>query len=151
MKRFLAIAIMGAALLSLGVIHAQYSINWYTIGGGGGSSSGGSGSNTFTLSGTIGQPATATMSGGSFAITGGFWSFISMVQTPGAPLLSVLRAGPQATISWPAPATGFVLQQSTNLLSGWAASSATLATNAGIISATVPASSGHLFFRLYNP
>jgi opacity protein-like surface antigen len=152
MKRFLAIAIAGAALLLTSPVHAQYSINWYTIGGGGGASSGGSGSNSFSISGTVGQPATASMSGGGFAINGGFWSIISTVQTPGAPVLSVLKSGGQASVSWTAPATGFILQQSPNLLPGsWSTSSATLTTNSGIISATVPASSGHLYFRLYNP
>jgi hypothetical protein len=153
MKNILAIAIVGAALVFPGALHAQsYSINWYTIGGGGGSSSGTSGTNTYSVSGTIGQPATASMSGGNYSVTGGFWSLISVVQTPGSPFLNVLRSGTQAVISWNAPATGFVLQQSSTLLTNsWTLSSATLTTNSGVISATVPASSGSKFFRLYFP
>src|SRR5271167_371028 len=66
MKSFLAIAIMGAALVFPSALHAQiYSINWYTIGGGGGSSSGTNGGTSYTVTGTIGQPATASMSGGA--------------------------------------------------------------------------------------
>ncbi|MBM4108262.1 MAG: hypothetical protein FJ255_05545 [Phycisphaerae bacterium] len=50
---------------------AQLSIDWHTIDGGGGTSAGGS----FTVSGTIGQPdAGPVMSGGVFALTGGFWA-----------------------------------------------------------------------------
>src|SRR5215468_10720568 len=58
----------------------QYSISWSTIDGGGGTSTGG----VFSVSGTIGQPdANATpMIGGNFSLSGGFWSALSVVQTP---------------------------------------------------------------------
>jgi hypothetical protein len=60
-----------ASLLGTAAVSAQpFAIDWYTIDGGGGTSAGGS----FTLSGTIGQPdAGPTMTGGNFALTGGFW------------------------------------------------------------------------------
>jgi len=155
MKNFLTIAIVVAVLSFTSVVHAQiYSINWHTIAGGGGSSSGSSGTNTFTVTGTIGQPATASMSGGSYSLTGGFWSILAAVQTPGSPLLSIVRSGTQAVVSWNGPATGFVLQQSSSLLStSWTNSTATLTTNSGtgIISVTVPAASGYQYFRLLNP
>jgi hypothetical protein len=153
MKTFLALAIVAAALLFPGSLQAQnYSINWYTIAGGGGSSSGASGTNTYTVTGTIGQPATATMSGGNYSITGGFWSIIAAVQTPGAPLLNIVRSGTQVVISWNGPAGGFVLQQSPSLLSGsWTNSPATVTTNGSVISVTVPAASGYQYFRLQNP
>jgi hypothetical protein len=153
MKSFLAIAIICSALLFPRTLHAQnYSINWYTIGGGGGSSAGTNGSAVYAVTGTIGQPATASMSGGSYAITGGFWSIIAAVQTPGAPLLNVVRSGTQAIISWSASASGFVLEQSSTLMpNSWLTNSATVTTNGGVISVTVPASSGYQFFRLYNP
>lgn len=48
----------------------QFSIPWYTIDSGGGYASGGN----FELEGTIGQhDAGPTMTGGQFAVTGGFW------------------------------------------------------------------------------
>ncbi|MGA2751943.1 MAG: hypothetical protein ABSG59_24535 [Verrucomicrobiota bacterium] len=150
MRHFSAIILAGAALLSPAVLRAQstnYSIGWYTIGGGGGASSGGN----YVLTGTVGQPATATMSGGGYSLTGGFWSIISAVQTPGAPLLGVARSGSQATISWPASASGFVLQQTGNLAAGvWSPSSAILTTNNGVISASIPVTAGYQFFRLQN-
>jgi hypothetical protein len=150
MKHYLAIAILGAALLVPGPLHAQnYSINWYTIAGGGGVSSGTNGSTTYSLSGTIGQPATATMSGGNYSVTSGFWSIISLVQTPGSPPLSISRSGNQAIISWSASSTPFVLEQTSNLSSPWTSNSATQTTNSGIISVTVPAASGYQYYRLY--
>ncbi|MCH8825266.1 MAG: hypothetical protein IH984_17355 [Planctomycetes bacterium] len=49
----------------------NFDLSWHTIDGGGGTSAGGG----FELSGTIGQhDAGQTMTGGSFALTGGFWA-----------------------------------------------------------------------------
>lgn len=49
----------------------DFDLSWHTIDGGGGSSSGGE----FELSGTIGQhDAGETMTGGDFALIGGFWA-----------------------------------------------------------------------------
>jgi hypothetical protein len=153
MKQLLAIAMVGAALFAPDALQAQnYSIDWYTIGGGGGSSAGTNGGTTYSVTGTIGQTGTAGMSGGSYTVTGGFWSVIASVQTPGAPLLSITRSGNQAVISWSASATGFVLQQTSNLATTpWGASSAPLTTNGATISVTVPAGSGYQFFRLQSP
>ncbi len=153
MKNYLAIAILGAALVLPRAVQAQnYSINWYTIGGGGGTSTGTSGTNTYSISGTIGQPATATMSGGNYSLTGGFWSILAVVQTPGSPLLNITRSGSQAILSWEAPATGFVLQQSSGLApNSWTTSSAILTTNSTNVTVTVNVTNGYQFFRLKNP
>src|SRR2546430_1488715 len=68
----------------------SYSIDWYKIAGGGGTSTGA----TYQVTGTIGQPdAGATMAGGNYSVTGGFWSLISVVQTSGAPTLYVDHVG----------------------------------------------------------
>ncbi len=45
-------------------------LSWSTIDGGGGASTGGG----FELRGTIGQPDAGAMSGGAFALSGGFWT-----------------------------------------------------------------------------
>ena len=51
---------------------AEYAIEWFTIDGGGGTSSGGG----YAVSGTVGQPdACEPMTGGTYAVTGGFWVF----------------------------------------------------------------------------
>jgi len=123
----------------------SYSVNWYKIAGGGGTSTGG----TFSVSGTIGQPdASLTMTGGSFSLTGGFWSLIAVLQTAGAPSLTIAHSGPNVTVSW--PDTGnFNLQQNTSLQSGgWVNSGYTISLANGTNSITFTATSGQLFFRL---
>jgi hypothetical protein len=129
----------------------SYSIDRHKIAGGGGTSTGG----VYSVSGTIGQHDAGKMSGGGFALEGGFWSAVAAVQTPGAPLLSMSVNAQLSTVtlSWPPPATGFVLQQNGNLAnpSGWAPVVATPQTNANQISVTIPLQSGNTFFRLRKP
>ena len=131
------------ALNALGV-SADFAIDWFTVDGGGGTSSGGQ----FSVSGTIGQPDAGLLSGGQFSLAGGVWSAISIVQTPGAPLLSIQPQGAALRISWPAPATGFVLEQTTNVLGPWTPVSSPYATNASEISFSQPPSSQMQLYRL---
>jgi len=63
-----AVILIGS-VLSFGAAHA-IELDWFTVDGGGDYSAGGS----FELEGTIGQPDAGTMSGGTFSLTGGFWS-----------------------------------------------------------------------------
>ena len=127
----------------------NYSIDWFTIDGGGGTSSGGS----FTLSGSIGQPdAGGAMSGGNYSLTGGFWSLFA-VPEPGAPKLTIrLTSTNTAIVSWPAPSTGYVLQQKGNLAApNWLNAPEPVfndGTNKFII---VNPPAGTRFFRLSNP
>ena len=66
------------------VFGQSYSIDWNKVAGGGGTSTGG----PYSVSGTIGQhDAGGPMTGGNYALTGGFWALISVAQTPGAPTL----------------------------------------------------------------
>ena len=140
----LALGLLGPAL------HAQqYSIGWYKIIGGGGTSSNGQ----FSVSGTIGQhDAGVAMTGGNFSLTGGFWSLISVVQTTGAPALTITRSGNSVVVSWPATA-GYGLQQNNNLVlpAGWAASGYAISASNGTNSITITPPVGNLFFRLANP
>lgn len=150
MRRMLAIIVLALLASVPSTVRAQnYSINWYTIGGGGGTSAGGN----YSVTGTIGQPATATMSGGTYSLTGGFWSILAVVQVPGSPLLTITRAGSEAIISWPVSSATFNLQVTSSLASGsWANSSLTLTTNNGVVSATVPSiTSGYQYYRLEAP
>jgi len=89
--------IITGLLLAQPKLHAQsYTIDWYKIAGGGGTSTGG----TYQVSGTIGQPdASGAMTGGSYTLTGGFWSLISVVQTAGLPSLTITRAGNSVIVS----------------------------------------------------
>ena len=132
--------------------HSQpYTINWYKIAGGGGTSTG----DVYSVSGTIGQhDAGGPMTGGSYSLTGGFWSLISVVQTPGAPLLTITLnpAFSTVTISWPSSGGSFTLQTNGNLAtSNWVDYGGTVYNAAGTNSITVSPSADNLFFRLKFP
>ena len=146
-KWFLALLAGVAFMISVMPSPAQsYSIPWSRIAGGGGSSSGG----IYSLNGTIGQAeAGPAMTGGTYALTGGFWSMIAAVQTAGLPQLTITASGRNVTLSW--PATGTYSLQQTPAVSGnvtWTASSYSVTTTNGINSVTLTAPTGTLFFRL---
>jgi len=124
----------------------QYSINWFKVAGGGGTSAGGA----YQVSGTIGQhDAGGPMTGGSYSLTGGFWSVITIVQTPGAPLLSIAPSGNSIVVSWPASGTDFVLQQNSDLsTANWTPVGSLVTTNGATLSVTISPPAGNLFFRL---
>jgi len=56
-----------------------FEIPWHSIDCGGGTSDGGQ----FSVTGTIGQHDTGTMTGGGFVISGGFWAASSLLPLPG--------------------------------------------------------------------
>jgi len=128
----------------------SYSIDWFTIDGGGGTSTGG----VFALSGTIGQPdAGGPMSGGNFSLTGGFWS-LNAVQTPGAPLLSIVKTTTNTVaVFWPSPSTGYVLQQNTNSVASVNWSNVVTAPIDDGVTKTVIVNppTGNRFYRLFKP
>ncbi len=123
----------------------SYSIPWSTVGGGGGASAGG----TFQITGTVGQPAVgATVQGGAFSITSGFWSLLAAVPAVGSPLLSITNAGGQIKISWPAADTGWVLQSNPTLQpGGWVTYSGPVNNN----TVNWTPAAGTRFFRLSHP
>ena len=109
---------LGIAVLLLGLavssVPAQdFTLDWFTMDGGGGQSTGG----VYAVTGTIGQPDAGTMAGGDYTLAGGFWGLVGAVQTPGVPLLSITRTNGSVIVSWPWTATGFVLEQTSQLLS----------------------------------
>jgi hypothetical protein len=127
----------------------QYSIDWYKVAGGGGTSTGG----TYQVNGTIGQPdAGVPMTGGNYSLTGGFWSLISVVQTPGLPNLTITHASNSVIVSWPNTGS-YTLQQNGNLAvpAGWTTSGYSIMTSNGTNSITISLPTGKQFFRLSNP
>ena len=126
----------------------SYSIDSYKVGGGGSSSNG-----QYSLSGAIGQQdAGGAMAGGNYSVTGGFWSLISVVQSPGAPTLTITQSGKSVIVSWPSSTNGFTLQQNSNLATtNWTASGFAVSTNGAVESITISSATGNLFFRLANP
>ena len=146
--------IMSALLLAfvsiinsqLSTAHAQqYSIDWYKIAGGGGISTNGQ----YAVSGTIGQhDAGGPMTGGNYSLTGGFWAFLSVIQTPGAPALYVSHSGSTVTVYWQ-DVSGWALEQNNNLSvpAGWSTNSSwTTTSGTNYLNLTSP--TGNLFFRL---
>jgi hypothetical protein len=124
----------------------SYSIDWYKIASGGGTSTGG----VYSASGTIGQPdAGGPLTGGNNSLIGGFWALVSVVQTSGAPRLTLTHAGGSVIVSWPASATGWTLQQNPSLAApGWVQTGGSIVTLDGTNRVTVSPPVGNLFFRL---
>jgi hypothetical protein len=138
--------IVCAVLFAWNVTAQSYSIDWYKIAGGGGTSIGG----VYTVSGTIGQPdASGALTGGSYSLTGGFWSLIAVVQTAGVPNLSVAHSGNSVIVSWPNTGS-YTLQQNANLAlaNGWTPSGYSISTSNGTNSIIITSPAGNLFFRL---
>ena len=126
----------------------SYSVDWSKVSGGGGAITGG----VYTVSGTIGQhDAGEPMTGGNYTVTGGFWSLISVIQTPGAPQLRISRAGPAVTLYWQ-NVTGWNLQQNSSVTvpTGWSPSTGVTNSN-GTNYLTLTSPTGRLFFHLSNP
>jgi hypothetical protein len=151
-KTLLAGGVLLTVLAGLGVGRADaqsFSINWSTIDGGGGISTSGG----YSLSGTIGQPdAGMTFSGGNFSVSGGFW-VLSVLQSPGAPLLTMFRTATNTLVlSWPSPSTGFYVQQTTNLNGAvWTTPSETINDNGTNKVMVVNPPAGNRFYRLVKP
>ena len=141
---FLALLLLAPVVL----FAQQYSIDWYKIAGGGGTSTNGQ----FSITGTIGQPdANGAMSGGSYSLSGGFWSLVSVVQTAGAPMLTITHTGNTVTVSWPYPSTGWTLHQNPDLTTANWSSSGGIANDGTNNFITLTSPTGNLFFRLSNP
>jgi hypothetical protein len=141
-----------APLLAGGVLAASaqsYSIDWYKITGGGGASTNGQ----YSVSGTIGQPdASGAMTGGSYSLTGGFWSLFA-IQMPGAPTLNIrLTTTNTAQVYWPSPSTGFNLQVNTDLgTTNWLTPFESITDNGTIKYIIVNPPTGKRFYRLLKP
>jgi hypothetical protein len=148
MKRNIKLFDAVAALALLpGVLAAQnYTIDWITIDGGGGTSSGGA----YQITGTIGQPDAGAMTGGNYSLTGGFWSIISVVQTPAAPALAIqVTSTNTVVVSWPSPSTGYGLAANNNLsTTNWVQVAQTPTDDGATKRVVLPAAPGNLFLRL---
>ena len=149
--RVTALIAFAAAFVAVRVCAQTYSIDWHTIDGGGGTSIGG----VYSVSGTIGQPdANVTpMTGGNFSLTGGFWSLLSVVQSPGSPTLKIfLTSTNTAVVYWPSPSSGFTLQQNSNVgTTNWIAPLETVTDNGTNKLIIVNPPAGNRFYRLIKP
>ena len=152
--RFPEISALVLAALILACLAATtqaqpFAIDWFSVDGGGGTSTGG----VYAVSGTVGQPdAGGPMSGGQYSVTGGFWSLLAVVPSPGAPPLAITRTTTNTVVvSWPSPSLGFTLQENSDLrTTNWTSAGAATdnGTNKFII---VNPPAGNRFYRLYKP
>lgn len=149
-QKFIWVQVLVMLALGFEAGAQSYSVDWSVIPGGGGTSTNGQ----YSLTGSIGQAhASSVMSGGDYSLTGGFWSLISVVQTPGAPALTITHSANQVVISWPTPSSSWTLQQNSDLAAkdGWATSGYAVSTNNSVSSITITGPVENLFFRLYQP
>lgn len=146
MKNFLLLASLWIPAIGF---TQQYSMDWFKVAGGGGTSTGG----VYSVSGTIGQPdAGGALAGGNYSVTGGFWSLISVLQTPGAPLLTITRSGANVIVSWPSPSAGFSLQQNPDLATtDWTSFVGPVGDDGTTKSVTNSPPTGNKYFRLVYP
>ena len=103
----------------------------------------------YTLSQYVASPAAAKMTGGGYALVADCLG-ITLLQTPGAPLLSIRLVGQALAISWPANNfQNFVLEESVTLTPPlvWALSEATVLTEGNIRNTVIPPTFGK-FYRL---
>ena len=144
MKKSLLIT---AALLTTLLIpiptHAQdYTIDWYKIAGGGGTSA----EQNYSLTGAIGQPDAATLTGGSYTLEGGFFPGIIVPSDAGAPTLYIQQTPGNVTISWTPATQGFLLEETTTLTNPtWSQSSP------GNPTTPIPATAQTKYYRLRRP
>ena len=138
-------AITGVLALGATIEAQSYEIVWFTIDNGGGIST----NELLAVNGSIGQSdaSVTTMSGGGYAMTGGFWSLCA-IQIPGAPTLKIDYNGTdQISISWEPGAGDWVLQES-QLLSP---SSWEFSPSGGDNPITLPILQTKKFYRLSRP
>ena len=135
------------ALLVCNSAFAQYSIDWFTVDGGGGTS----GVGVYEISGTIGQPDAGSLIAGDYVIDGGLWSDVEAAPEPGPPGLTISGVYHGVIlITWPAPSTGYVLQQSTTLTTtNWLAVPNPPIVVNGEMQITVSPTVGNRYYRLH--
>jgi hypothetical protein len=141
----LALTLSPAALAQSG---GNYNMAWFTIGGGGGRGAGGS----YSLEGTVGQSVAGAAGAGPYTLTGGFWAGAMTAPQPERPRLEIAAGNPVVILSWPASATGFRLQETSDLLSGnWSFVTAQPLPLGSENVVVVPITSPIRFYRLIKP
>ena len=68
------------AVIAMNAVAQDFRIDWFTVDGGGGVSVGGG----FSVSGTIAQADAGRLSGGNYALEGGFWAVVASDSLAGA-------------------------------------------------------------------
>jgi len=103
-------SLIASAAISCAGQAADFNIDWQTISSGGLSKGG-----IYKIGGTIETAARPRIAGGAYELLGGFWTVLMAFQTPGAPELTIDRAGNNVTIAWGQEYTGYILEETSNL------------------------------------
>jgi uncharacterized repeat protein (TIGR03803 family) len=107
------------------------------------------GANPYAGLALSGNTVYATAFNGSYAGDGALFA-LSLVAAP--PWLDIQPSGNALVISWLSSATGYSLQQSTNLsTTNWTAFGGTVSSNGTTMSVTNSSPAGNMFYRLSNP
>ena len=141
------LGLVAAAFITTNVRAGTLTMNWTAAAGGGALAAGG----RFSLGGTIGQPAPGPSSGPNCSLAAGFWATeYPVIQTPGAPRLTLTRSGTNVILSWPSSASGFSLQISGDLQSWetWPQSPVLVGDQYQVRAGTL---APRLYFRLIGP
>jgi hypothetical protein len=106
----------------------------------------------YRLAGAFVPSASTVATNGIYSLTGGF-ATVSLVQTPGAPLLRIARAGGGFVLSWPDPSTGFKLQSTTTVANpaSWTDVVTQPVVAGSDKTVTVPVTGPYQFYRLLKP
>ena len=153
------LALLVLVPLSAALAQPRFAVTESTLDGGGNYAEDTSGKGEspprFALTGTIGQPdAAPQLSGPSrFAVQPGFWNNYTVIQTPGAPQLTIRKgASGFVILAWPVSVDGFLLEQSPDLTQeSWTDVLIPVVDTATEHTVTVPTTEPRMFFRLKKP
>lgn len=138
-----ALAFAAAGMLAMAA--DTFQLEHAGVGSGGGTSSGGD----YVVTGQIGVLGTGQSTGGAFTLEGGSLAMFMVVQTAGAPMLTLTRVGNDVVLSWPMTAIGFDLEQTENLSTpSWSGAGVTPVIVGDHYQVTLPAVGSSKFFRL---
>lgn len=117
----LFVALLAASLVARAQTGGPYSLASAVISTGGGEASGGG---RYSLVGTVDQPAVASSTAGRYELAAGFWTPLTVLQTPDAPRLfiEILPDG-LVRLRWAATKAAFILEGTASLTApewqGW--------------------------------
>jgi hypothetical protein len=119
-----------------------------SAGGGGTSASG-----AFEVKGTVGQPSAVVSVSGPYAVRGGFWSQVQVLQTPGAPVLRLVQEFGLVKLRWAKGTPGFLLETTTTVgnPASWTTTGGSPVENGADFEVAQPPPAGVRFFRLRRP
>ena len=123
----------------------DYQITTSTFGGGGSSSGGG-----FTVSGNVETTSANNLAGGDFSLASGFLAGVIVQQTPGAPMIIVMRNGSDLILTWTTSETGWTLQSNSALaaVGSWTTATESIVQENQTHTVTLSAPAGIRFYRL---